>query len=134
MSFFHDAAFTKSSIQLQVADTDAMAFLDAEFYEELRNDLDDDVQNPIIRCLHGIMFETIPKKVTVDNPELAPCQNSCTGSKRKKRKCRNQCKRKHPPMKSFAPEVFEPIPDVCKSDERSITRGGVSRDHCRPSL
>ena len=45
MSFFHDAAFTKSSIQLQVADTDAMAFLDAEFYEETPgNDLDDDVQ------------------------------------------------------------------------------------------
>jgi hypothetical protein len=117
MSSFLEATFAKATVRL--AESDAMAALDAEFYDETKKGLPADVQDPMIQTMHGILFGTTEKTQLVTNPAAAECKKTCpTGSsrrkKRKRRGCKIACAKKHPDTKAYAPAVLDPIPAVCK--------------------
>ena len=60
MSLFHDAAFAKSTIQL--SQSNAMAALDAAFYETTRTSLPADVSDPMIQSIRKFLEGTAKKE------------------------------------------------------------------------
>ena len=112
MSLFHDAAFAKSTIQL--SQSNAMAALDAAFYEETKKSLPADVRNPMIQSIRKFLEGTA--KRTRENPELKGCMKKCKEVKGRKNKgkCRRECK-KLPKIEGYKKDFLSTLPAACQS-------------------
>ena len=101
-----------------ITEADAMAALDAEFYNRLKKGLDDDVRNPMIQSIRKVLDKTV-KKETRKNQEYENCEiQHCSGkTRRRRKKCLiKHCKQIPKRVEAYSNDFLSTLPAACQSN------------------